>query len=118
MASRPLRFNYGSPLVIPTGMRFKYRLVNANYVADTGGTQDTIIGVDTTAAVQVTLPAQKAGRVVFIHDEVGTGANTNNITVVPPSGTIDGAANSVINTARGSRAFYSNGVTWHVLYAS
>ncbi len=40
------------------------------------------------------------------------GAATNNITVTPQTGTIDGAANVVINTNYGSVRTYSDGTNW------
>lgn len=62
---------------------------------------------------QVTLPVAnlQAGHEVIVKDESGA-AGTYNITMVPTSGTIDGAANSVISTNYGSKRFRWNGTTW------
>lgn len=65
------------------------------------------------AGRQVTLPVTniQAGHEVIVKDESGA-AGTYNITVVPSSGTIDGAASVVINTNYGSKRFRWNGTTW------
>ena len=66
-------------------------------------------------AVTVNLSATPfAGQIYVIKDAKGD-ANTNNVTIVPASGTIDGAANKVINTAYGSIRLVHTGTTWHVV---
>ena len=70
-----------------------------------------IVGANRAGAVSATLPAQTAGLAIMIKDESGA-AGTNNITVTPASGTIDGAANKVINTNYGILRVYSNGTNW------
>lgn len=66
-----------------------------------------------TAGRQVTLPVTniQAGHEVIIKDEAGA-AGTYNITMVPTSGTIDGAASVVISTNYGSKRFRWNGASW------
>lgn len=76
-------------------------------------TELQIINKTVGAATQVTLPATPiTGRRITVKDGKGD-ANTNNITVVPSAGTIDGAASSVINTAYGVREFVYNGTEWN-----
>jgi hypothetical protein len=113
MPRRSLGFVYGSPVVYPGGARVEWRRVSANYACDSAGASDYIVGVDTTGgAVQLTLPPATRGRVIVVKD-VGFNAAVNNITVVGAGGAqIDGAASSVISTAKGSRGFVSDGTAW------
>lgn len=76
-------------------------------------TELQIINKSVGAATQVTLPATPAtGRRVSVKDGKGD-ANSNNITIVPSAGTIDGAGNDVINTAYGFREYVYNGTQWN-----
>ncbi len=73
--------------------------------------------VNRNSAVAITLLSGAAlytGQVVTIKD-VGGYAATANITITPASGTIDGAANYVINTARGKVALLWDGTNWQVI---
>ena len=78
-----------------------------------------IIGIDDTAAPRtVTLPTASgtgdlanAGKIYIIKDQSGA-AGTNNITIAPASGTIDGAANIVIDEDYGEASVYSDGTAW------
>jgi len=80
---------------------------------------DMYIGVTDTSAVRtITLPnATPAassfylGQQLTIKDEGGL-AGTNNITITPASGTIDGAASIVINTNYGSSTVIFDGTNW------
>jgi hypothetical protein len=63
-------------------------------------------------ATQVKLPpAPPLGRRVSVKDGKGDAA-ANNITVVPAAGTIDGAANVILNTNYGRAEFQYNGTEW------
>jgi hypothetical protein len=55
-----------------------------------------------------------AGYILIVKDEAG-GAATNNITITPTSGNIDGAASKVINTNYGTVTIYSNGTNWFTI---
>ena len=80
---------------------------------------DYIIGIDDTAAPRtVTLPTAtttganaNSGKVYVIKDQSG-GAGTNNITIAPATGTIDGSANIVIDQNYGEAVVYSDGTAW------
>lgn len=79
---------------------------------------DIHLSVNTNAARTINLPAASAfggnlSRILIVKDAVGTGADTNNITIVPDgTDTIDQvAANLVINTLRGSERLFSDGVS-------
>lgn len=64
------------------------------------------------APTTVTLPASPInGQTVWVKDGKGD-ASTNRITVVPASGTIDGAANHLIGENFGQRWFTYNGTEW------
>lgn len=76
---------------------------------------DYIIWVDTTAARTINLLASpETGRTFRIKDVTGSAA-TNNITITPAIGNIDGAASYVINTSYGSIDVVYNGTQWSVL---
>lgn len=78
---------------------------------------ETIIGVDTTSAITVTLSDKdkKDGHIIFVKDEIGSAA-TNNITIdTEGSALIDGASTVIINTAFGSLRLYSDGVNWFTI---
>jgi len=72
-----------------------------------------ILGVNRAGAVAITLPANSAGRLITIKDESGN-ASTNNITITPASGTIDGQANLVIAGNYVSYTLYCNGSNWFI----
>jgi hypothetical protein len=72
----------------------------------------------TGAATAVTLVASPyVGETVSIKDCKGD-ANTNNITITPAAGTIDGSATDVISAAYGSVWLLYNGTEWSVLSES
>lgn len=67
------------------------------------------------AATQVTLPpAPAAWQLAIVTDAKGDAA-TNNITIVPAAGTIDGAASVVIAANYGDMIFLYNGTEWNVV---
>lgn len=77
---------------------------------------DMVVGVNKSsgAATQVDLPAGTDGMRFWIKDAKGDAA-TNNITIVPAAGNIDGSANYVINTNYGSVALAYFGGKWNVV---
>ena len=75
---------------------------------------DYIIKTTSTSAITITLPTATTtnrGQIYHIKDGGGN-AGTNNITVTPTSGTIDGAANVKINTNFGKMQVFSDGANW------
>lgn len=78
---------------------------------------DVIINItDTTAPRTVTLPAPSAtnvGKSFTIKDTSGA-ASTNNITITPAAGNIDGAASSAIDVDYGSLIAYSDGSNYFI----
>jgi hypothetical protein len=67
------------------------------YTVNSGATNDYFLKVNRSGAVTITLPSSPTtGDTYVIKDQSGA-AGTNNITVTPASGTIDGASNFVLN---------------------
>ena len=78
-------------------------------------TTDYVVGVDTSSARTINLPASpRTGQTFRIKDITGS-ANANNITITPAAGNIDGAATFVINIDRGSVDITYSGTEWVVL---
>jgi hypothetical protein len=73
--------------------------------------------VDTTAAISITLPAPSANKWIRVKDYIGTGAGTNNITIVRNgSEKIDNvAASFVIDSDKQSILIVSDGTDWAIL---
>lgn len=95
----------------------KVRVVTAAGAVTVSATTDNIVIVNKTtgAATTVNLPASPTtGLTYTIKDGKGDAA-TNNITITPAAGTIDGAATSVISTNYGSRDIVYNGTQWNVI---
>lgn len=81
---------------------------------------DRSIAVNKTVgqATQVTLPTSpQSGYFCWVKDAKGD-AGTNNITIVPAAGLIDGNANYVINRNYGSACFQYNGTNWNCIAES
>lgn len=112
-------FNFSGAIGSCTGQTVAVRVVVASgAVAVT--TSDFVVVVNKTsgAATTVNLPASPlTGAVVWIKDGKGD-ANTNNITITPAAGNIDGSATDVINTAYGAALLEYNGTQWNVLAES
>jgi len=78
------------------------RVVTASGAITVALTDRTVVVNKTTgAASAVSLPASVLAGQTFIIKDGKADANTNNITITPNSGTIDGSATYVINTAKG-----------------
>jgi hypothetical protein len=76
---------------------------------------DVFVGATTSAARAITLPSSpQKGERHTIKDITGTAA-TNNITITPAAGNIDGAANFVININFGAVTLLYNGTQWNVI---
>lgn len=87
----------------------------AGNVAATSVDTFLLVKKTTGAATTVTLEASPAtGRVITIKDGRGDAA-TNPITVVPASGTIDGAATMILSSAFAAVSLIFNGMEWSVL---
>lgn len=95
-----------------TGLTVGYVSVgSATYVADAN---TNIVGCNRAGTVAVTLPAVAVGRAVTIKDESGS-ASTNNITITPASGLIEGNASYTLNLNYGSITTYCNGTNWFII---
>lgn len=81
----------------------------------TGADYCVVVNKTVAAATTVTLPTTPAkGQMHIIKDGRGD-ANTNNITIVPAAGNIDGASNFVMNTNYASKTVIYNGTQWNIL---
>jgi len=93
---------------------------NTNYSGINSATTTSgegVIGVDTGAAVTVTLGTVDvvAGRIIVIKDVTGSAA-TNNITInTQAAQTIDGVSSIAINVDRGVVRVVSDGTNWHTV---
>jgi hypothetical protein len=78
---------------------------------------DDVISVEVTpaVAVAVNLPAGVTGQVFNIKDGLGLAAVATPITITPAAGTIDGAANAVINVPYGSLQIVYSGTEWKII---
>ena len=95
-----------------TGLTVGYVSVGSpTYTADAN---TNIVGCNRAGTVAITLPAVAVGRVVTIKDESG-GAATNNITITPASGLIEGNASYTLNINYGSITTYCNGTNWFII---
>lgn len=105
----------GGVIVHSSGITFQtITITTATYTCDTNSqSSDCVILVNRSGAVNVTLPAQVSGRSVTIKDKSGAAAS-NNITVTPASGTIDGSSTKLINTNYGSLTLVSDGTNWFI----
>jgi hypothetical protein len=95
-----------------TQITYGYKAVTAASYTIIAG--DMLVGVNYGGACALTLPTATTGRYLIIKDESGA-AVTNNITITPASGTIDGASNIVLSVSYGAYALYSNGTNWFVV---
>jgi hypothetical protein len=77
-------------------------------------TDMTVAYTSITAARVATLPSvsSASSQEFTVKDESGSCSVSNTITVTPASGTIDGAANLVLNAAYAKTTVYSNGTNW------
>lgn len=92
------------------------RVVTAAGAVTVSATTDYCIVVNKTtgAATTVNLPAVAAGLTFVIKDGKGDAA-TNNITLTPAAGTIDGAATKVMNLNYDSMTVICDGTNWWVI---
>jgi hypothetical protein len=92
------------------------RVVTASGAVTVATTDDIVVVNKTTgAATTANLPASPATGVQFCIKDGKGDANTNNITITPAAGNIDGSANDVINTAYGAACLVYNGTQYNVL---
>lgn len=73
-----------------------------------------VTALSVAGAVTVNLPAGTSGRVFMIVDGTGDAA-TNNVTVTPAAGLVNGAATYVISKNRGGVVLAYNGTGWTVV---
>lgn len=93
------------------------RVVTAAGAVTVSATTDYIVVVNKSsgAATTVNLPSSPATGLTFIIKDGKGDAATNNITLTPAAGNIDGAATSVISTNYQSKRVVYNGTQWNVI---
>lgn len=94
------------------GIELETATVTAAYTIDATNKQTVVLGDATSAAFNVTLPAAASGRTVIVKK---IDASANAVTVVPASGTIDGAANHALATQYDAVRLVSDGTNWFVI---
>jgi len=107
--------NGGSLASAGSGVMTFSAIASYPYTVTTGDAQK-VLGITTTAARAIALPAAVNVMWVELKDVTGD-ASTYNITITPNGGdTIDGGANHVINEDFGARVLMSDGVSaWYVV---
>lgn len=93
------------------------RVVTAAGAVTTSATDYTVVINKTTGAattVNLTSPASTFTQVVIIKDGKGDAA-TNNLTITPTSGTIDGAASYVLSVNYASVECHFDGTNWWII---
>jgi hypothetical protein len=111
--SRYSNFAGGSitaPIVVPM------RTVTASGNITVSATTDYFIcaNLGTPAAIAVNLPATPATGLTFLIKDCSGTAATDNLTLTPAAGNIDGATTYVMSTNYASVAVTYNGVSWSV----
>lgn len=78
---------------------------------------ETVLGINkgTGAATVVNLPANPIPFKEYVVVDVKADAATNNITLTPASGNINGSATNVINTNRGYRRIFHDTTEWKIV---
>ena len=107
----------GGDVTMGSGVAYKtFTVTTATYTCDTNAQSgDHTVLCNRAGAITVTLPAvATTGREIIVTDISGA-ANTNNITISPASGNINGAASYVLNLARASVILRSDGSNWWVV---
>jgi hypothetical protein len=95
-------------------VRSRTTVADANYTVLPS--DSLIVYTSLTAARALTLPGQgstlPAGQEFVVKDESGSCSGSNTISINPPSGTIDGVSQIVLNTAYAKATIYTNGTNW------
>ena len=92
------------------------RVITAAGAVTVSATTDYYVCVNKTvgAATTVNLPASPVTGLTYIIKDCKGDANTNNITITPAAGNIDGAGTYVMSTAYQSVGLIYDGTQWHV----
>jgi hypothetical protein len=108
--------SFSNNVTLGSGMNVKVRVfVGSGAVSISNADYIVIVKKATGAATTANLPSSpNQGDTYMIKDGKGD-AHTNNITVTPASGTIDGAPTYVMNTNYAAKLVVYNGSEWSVL---
>jgi hypothetical protein len=96
------------------GLKVTTNAKTGSYTLDTSITDFIVSSNDSGGAPTYTLPAVSNGRIVAIKDTAGNAA-TEQITISPASGLIDGLSSLVMAGPYSSALLYSDGTNWYNL---
>jgi hypothetical protein len=96
---------------------FAVRVVTAAGAITVSATTDHIIIVNKTtgAATTVNLPGSPTTGLTYVIKDGKGDANTNNITITPAAGNIDGSGTFVMTTNYASKTIVYNGTQWNIV---
>jgi hypothetical protein len=97
-------------------LRLQTVTITNTYTVDSGTYPDCVVLCNFSAAKAVTLPAHSLGRVLAFKDIAGN-ASTNNITLTPASGNIDGFSTYVLNLNKAGVLLVDDGTNYWVIAA-
>lgn len=113
--------NLSDSVLSATGSGSSGNIVSIRIVTTSGpvtvSTTDCVVIVKKTSSAPtiVNIPALAvAGQIFIIKDGKGD-AQTNNITITPSSGTIDGQATCIISTNFAAKQLIYDGINWEIL---
>lgn len=109
-------FGLGSPAIIPGAIQENVRTLTAGASTTLSAVTDYYLCVKKTSgsATTVNLPASPPTGLIYLIKDCKGDASTNNITITPNAGTIDGASTYVINTNYQATGVVYNGTEWSV----
>lgn len=98
-----------------TLVQHEFRTISSASATIAATDMTILVAYTTTGAVTLTLPAVASASQhhYFIKDSGGS-AGTNNITVTPADGNIDGSSSFVMNSNRMSLHISCDGSNWHI----
>lgn len=98
--------------IISQGLNVSPRVVTgAGNIALSSTDYVVVVNKTVGAATPVNCPVNTLGEAFIVKDGKGDAA-TNNITITPASGNIDGSPTYVISTNYGSVSFFGDGTNW------
>jgi len=105
---------WAQPQTFQGSITVPVRVITSGSTVTVSATTDHTICVNKTSgsATTVNLPPNPPTGLVIEVDDCKGDANTNNITVFPAAGLIDGAASFIINSQWGVRTFTNMGTFW------
>lgn len=88
-----------------------HTVTGSTYTVDNSTTDYMIFADSTSNPIAITLPTATNGRELIIEDKTGQAVN-NNVTIIPASGTVNGAAKIIIGAPYSGYVLTSDGTNW------